>query len=119
MIAPVMVSRRVVVGGGGHRGEPEIESFAAPLRNQDVSRLEIAMQNLLVVRGFERPWQFGERVSRPPRTRRGRTTACLRRTPSPDIRTHVVDLANVGMIERGDGVSFLLETCVCWPSLAA
>ena len=56
---------RIVIAGTVHFGEAEVEKLHAAARDQDIGQLQVAMQDSLVVSGFERE-KMGDSLS--PRT---------------------------------------------------
>ncbi len=91
-------------------GEAEVEELrgAAP-GHQDVGRLEIAMQNAAPMRLFERARDRQRRSNDIVDGERAAKRLTLDVLEDEIIRTEIVELADVGMVQRRDGARLLFE----------
>src|ERR1700676_1641755 len=97
-------------GSGSHFGESEVEYFYSAVGfDLDVGRLEVAVRDASFVRGFERVGDLvGDAESGVERHRPfGRLALDILHYQV--IGADVVNLADIRMIERGDGFGFALE----------
>ena len=97
--------------------QPEVEQLdaglhtglQAGLRHQNIGRFQVAMRDAFVMSGFERA-----AMPSASRTASGRSQRPARRSAvdvlhDDVIRADIVNLADIGMIQRGDGFGFPLE----------
>ena len=113
----------MVARGSGERGrerEAEVHQLRAALRDHDVARLQVAMDEPAPMRPIERVRDLDTqpqhlvRSERPARqARRHRLALDLLEHQEVDavLSPDVVQRADVRMIERGDGARFTLEAC--------
>ena len=81
-------------------------------KDDDIRRLQIAVENAAFVRGLQ---SVGNLARQPNRLVSGDGTAqrfSLEIFKDEVIGTHLVDLADVWMVDRGDGARFALEPAV-------
>jgi hypothetical protein len=121
MIVPAWVSPKVRVSSPGRGAvgalfrESEIKQLDDPvLGDEDVRRLEVAMDDAFEVRRLERgrdlrsqPQRFGGRERA--RILGGNDRRAVDVLHHQVARADIVNLANVGMVESRDGLGFSLE----------
>lgn len=102
-------SRTVRVAGQAQLGKPKIEQLDAGRRHQDIGGLQIAMRDAFGVRGRERIGDLHGMAQRDIEIQWTGEWRAFDELHDQVIRTDVVNLANVGMIQCCDGFGFALE----------
>src|SRR5207244_1440818 len=93
----------------GLLGKTEVEQLDALPGNQNVGGLQIAMDNALFVRGIEGVENLPRVLDSPQQRQRSFEGLALDKLHDQIVRSHIVELADVRMIECGNGTCFLLE----------
>ncbi len=92
-------------------GQAEIEQLhRAARRDEDVGGLQIAMENAASMGGFQRARDLDRQLQGVPSRHRTARLSTLDVFEDKIRRPDVVNLADVGVIERRDGARFLLKT---------
>ncbi|HTB13421.1 MAG TPA: hypothetical protein VK752_17690 [Bryobacteraceae bacterium] len=90
--------------------EPEVEHFDARFGRKNVRRFQVAMRDRFPMRRFERSRKLNRRLQRQIERHRTLDFGAFYVLHHDVVRPDVVDLADVRMIQRGDGAGFALKS---------